>query len=70
MAQSSPVHNTRALETLRGMSQKKGRDESLKALRSIVDWWTGGGAPDRKLKYVAYLSRYYLQTYEGRQVFC
>lgn len=52
------------------MSQKKGRDESLKALRSIVDWWTGGGAPDRKLKYVAYLSTYYLQTYDGRQVFC
>ncbi|KAH8117031.1 CBF-domain-containing protein [Phellopilus nigrolimitatus] len=51
MAQSSPVHNTRALETLRGMGQKKGREESLKALRAIVDWWIGGGAPDRKLKY-------------------
>ena len=52
MAQSSPLHNTRALETLRGMSQKKGREESLKALRAIVDWWIGGGAPDRKLKSV------------------
>ncbi|KAI5120472.1 hypothetical protein M0805_006492 [Coniferiporia weirii] len=51
MAQSSPVHNTRALETLRGMGQKKGREESLKALRAIADWWMGGGAPDRKLKY-------------------
>lgn len=50
LAQSSPIHNTRALETLRGMGQKKGREESLKALRAIVDWWVGGGAPDRKLK--------------------
>ncbi|KAF9447072.1 CBF-domain-containing protein [Macrolepiota fuliginosa MF-IS2] len=28
-----------------------GRDESLKALRCVVDWWVGGGAPNRKLKY-------------------
>ncbi|EKM74690.1 hypothetical protein AGABI1DRAFT_65411 [Agaricus bisporus var. burnettii JB137-S8] len=28
-----------------------GRDESLKSLRCIVDWWVGGGAPDRKLRY-------------------
>jgi len=52
MAQGSPVHNTRALESLKGMASKKGRDESLKALRAIVDWWVGGGAPDRKLKCV------------------
>ncbi|EJD02239.1 CBF-domain-containing protein [Fomitiporia mediterranea MF3/22] len=51
LAQSSPLYNTRALETLRGMAQKKGREESLKALRAICDWWVGGGAPDRKLKY-------------------
>ena len=50
LAQSSPVHNTRALETLRGMANKKGREESLKALRAVCDWWVGGGAPDRKLK--------------------
>lgn len=50
MVQSSPLHNVKALETLRTMSGKKGRDESLKALRAIVDWWIGGGAPDRKLK--------------------
>lgn len=54
MAQSSPLHNTKALESLKSMSQKKSRDESLKALRAIVDWWIGGGAPDRKLKYVSY----------------
>lgn len=54
MAQSSPLHNTRALETLRSMAQKKGREESLKALRAIVDWWVGGAAPDRKLKYVIF----------------
>ncbi|KAF6756527.1 CBF-domain-containing protein [Ephemerocybe angulata] len=55
MVQASPVHNAKALETLRGMAErgkgKGGRDESLKALRCISDWWTGGGAPDRKLRY-------------------
>ncbi|PPR06506.1 hypothetical protein CVT24_002634 [Panaeolus cyanescens] len=55
LVQSSPVHNVRALEMLRGMGErgkgKGGREESLKALRCVVDWWVGGGAPDRKLKY-------------------
>jgi len=54
LVQSSPLHNTKALETLKGMAErgkgKGGREESLKALRCIVDWWVGGGAPDRKLK--------------------
>lgn len=58
MAQSSPVHNTRALETLRGMGQKKGREESLKALRAICDWCVGGGVPDKKLKSVESLILY------------
>ncbi|KAJ7221697.1 CBF/Mak21 family-domain-containing protein [Mycena pura] len=56
LVQSSPLHNTKALETLKGMAErgkgKGGREESLKALRCIVDWWVGGGAPDRKLKYM------------------
>ncbi|KAF7305180.1 CCAAT-box-binding transcriptional factor [Mycena kentingensis (nom. inval.)] len=56
LVQSSPLHNIKALETLKGMAErgkgKGGRDESLKALRCIVDWWVGGGAPDRKLKYL------------------
>ncbi|KAF8063503.1 CBF/Mak21 family-domain-containing protein [Lyophyllum atratum] len=55
LVQSSPIHNTKALETLKGMAErgkgKGGREESLKALRCVVDWWVGGGAPDRKLKY-------------------
>ncbi|KAF9005217.1 CBF/Mak21 family-domain-containing protein [Cyathus striatus] len=55
LVQGSPVHNPKALENLKGMAErgkgKGGRDESLKALRCIVDWWVGGGAPDRKLKY-------------------
>jgi ribosome biogenesis protein MAK21 len=54
LVQSSPLHNTKALEALKGMAErgkgKGGRGESLKALRCIVDWWVGGGAPDRKLK--------------------
>lgn len=57
LVQSSPVHNLKALENLKGMSErgkgKSGRDESLKALRCIVDWWVGGGAPNRKLKYTS-----------------
>ncbi|KAJ7063556.1 CBF/Mak21 family-domain-containing protein [Mycena amicta] len=55
LVQSSPLHNIKALETLKGMSErgkgKGGREECLKALRCIVDWWVGGGAPDRKLRY-------------------
>ncbi|KAI0031095.1 CBF-domain-containing protein [Vararia minispora EC-137] len=70
MVQSSPLHNTRALEVLKGMVEKGrgngrqnegdkgkgkgpggGRDERLKAARAIVDWWVGGGAPKRKLKW-------------------
>jgi ribosome biogenesis protein MAK21 len=54
LVQSSPLHNTKALETLKGMAErgkgKGGREESLKAMRCIVDWWVGGGAPNRKLK--------------------
>lgn len=55
MVQSSPLHNAKALEGLRGMAQKKGREESLKALRAVVDWWIGGGSPNRKLKLVSAL---------------
>ncbi|KAF5366355.1 hypothetical protein D9757_011459 [Collybiopsis confluens] len=55
LVQSSPLHNIKALETLKGMSERGkgqgGREETLKALRCIVDWWVGGGAPNRKLKY-------------------
>ncbi|KAJ3712468.1 CBF/Mak21 family-domain-containing protein [Lentinula raphanica] len=55
LIQSSPIHNVKALETLKGMAERGkgqgGREESLKALRCIVDWWVGGGVPDRKLKY-------------------
>jgi ribosome biogenesis protein MAK21 len=54
IVQSSPLHNVNALESLKSMAErgkgKGGREESLKALRCIVDWWTGGGAPSRKLR--------------------
>jgi ribosome biogenesis protein MAK21 len=56
LVQSSPVHNIKALESLKGMAErgkgKGGREECLKALRCVVDWWVGGGAPSRKLKQV------------------
>ncbi|KAI6144196.1 ribosome biogenesis protein [Pisolithus tinctorius] len=55
LVQSSPLHNTKALEALKNLAErgkgKGGRGESLKALRCVVDWWVGSGAPDRKLKY-------------------
>ena len=54
LVQGSPVHCVKSLESLKGMAErgkgKGGREESLKALRCIADWWVGGGAPDRKLK--------------------
>ena len=54
LVQGSPVHNVKSLESLKNMAErgkgKGGREESLKALRCIVDWWAGGGAPDRKLR--------------------
>ena len=56
LVQSGPFHNTKSLEMLKGMAQrgkgKGGREESLKALRCVVHWWVGGGAPNRKLKCV------------------
>ncbi|KAI0083481.1 CBF/Mak21 family-domain-containing protein [Irpex rosettiformis] len=55
LVQASPVHNTKALDSLKGMAErgrgKGGRDEGLKAMRCVVDWWVGGGAPGRKLRY-------------------
>lgn len=50
MAQASPLHNQRALESLKAMAGKKGRQESLKALRALADLWVGGASPERKLK--------------------
>ncbi|EIW51269.1 CBF-domain-containing protein [Trametes versicolor FP-101664 SS1] len=55
LVQGSPIHNTAVLDSLRAMIRcgraKGGRDEGLKAVRCIVDWWVGGGGPGRKLKY-------------------
>ncbi|KAG5220209.1 CBF/Mak21 family-domain-containing protein [Salix suchowensis] len=46
LVQSSPLHNAKSLDTLKSMAErgkgKGGREESLKALRCIVDWWVGG----------------------------
>lgn len=57
MVQSSPLHNQRALDGLKGLATKKGgKGEGVKACRCIVDWWVGGGAPDRKLKYATFFT--------------
>ena len=32
-----------------------GREERLKAARALMDWWVGGGAPNRKLKCVSFI---------------
>ena len=37
----------------KGRDRASGREERLKAARAIMDWWVGGGAPNRKLKYVS-----------------
>lgn len=55
MVQGSPVHNVKALEGLKSMMERgkgKGREEGLKAVRCVVDWWVGGGGPGRKLRCV------------------
>jgi ribosome biogenesis protein MAK21 len=67
MAQGAPLHNIRALEALKDLSEKgrggvqdgekgkgmaAGRADRLKAARAIMDWWVGGGAPNRKLRCV------------------
>jgi len=70
MVQGAPLHNTRALDALKGLTERgrggsgasqevekgkgktTGREDRLKAARAIMDWWVGGGAPNRKLKCV------------------
>ena len=74
MAQGAPLHNIRALEALKDLSEKgrggvsapqdgekgkgmaAGRADRLKAARAIMDWWVGGGAPNRKLRCVLLIS--------------
>jgi ribosome biogenesis protein MAK21 len=67
LLQGSPLHNMKALETLKSMGEKAsvgsgGREVGLKALRCIVDWWVGGGAPERKLKCVCGWQFIYYKT--------
>jgi ribosome biogenesis protein MAK21 len=72
MAQGAPLHNIRALEALKDLTEKgrggvsapqdgekgkgkaTGREDRLKAARAIMDWWVGGGAPNRKLRCVLF----------------
>lgn len=65
LIQSSPLHNIRALDVLKSMAErgkgKGGREESLKALRCVADWWVGGGAPGRKLRCVEDLALLWLR---------
>ena len=76
MVQGSPLHNIRALEALKDLTEKgrggvnvpqdgekgkgkaTGREDRLKAARAIMDWWVGGGAPNRKLRCVSSTSLY------------
>lgn len=55
LVSSSPLHTTSFLDQLAGLCRKKSRDESMRAMRSLVVWWCGegGGAPPRKLRYFA-----------------
>ena len=74
MVQGAPLHNIRALEALKDLTEKgrggvsvsqdgekgkgkaTGREDRLKAARAIMDWWVGGGAPNRKLRCVVNFS--------------
>jgi hypothetical protein len=71
IVQGAPLHNVRALEALRSLTERgrgvgsvsqegekgkgkaTGREDRLKAARAIMDWWVGGGAPNRKLRCVS-----------------
>jgi ribosome biogenesis protein MAK21 len=37
----------------KGKGKAIGREDRLKAARAIMDWWVGGGAPNRKLRCVS-----------------
>lgn len=52
LVQSSPVHNTRHMESLLAMSRKKSREEAGRATRALADWLASeGGLGARKLRY-------------------
>jgi ribosome biogenesis protein MAK21 len=40
----------------KGKSKATGREDRLKAARAIMDWWVGGGTPNRKLRCVSLTS--------------
>jgi ribosome biogenesis protein MAK21 len=66
LVQADPIRNVGGLEGLRGMMGWKkdesgnggtvgrmgGREERVGVVRAVVDWFVGGGAPDRKLRYL------------------
>lgn len=53
LAQSSPVHNMDAMDSLLTMASKKGREESGRATRALADWLaSGGGLSQTKLRYL------------------
>lgn len=50
LVSDSPMNNINALETLKTMSAKKKRDEAMRAIRVLVDWFSSKGLPaNRKL---------------------
>ena len=84
MVQGAPLHNVRALEALKDLTEKgrggvsasqdgekgkgkaTGREDRLKAARAIMDWWVGGGAPNRKLRCVLSTSPFIYAFSESR----
>ncbi|ORX44109.1 CBF-domain-containing protein [Hesseltinella vesiculosa] len=53
LIQESPLHGLKPLDTLIGMSKKKGRKEANMAVQSLKDLFVGSALPDRKLVYFA-----------------
>ncbi|BFZ64904.1 RNA-binding ribosome biosynthesis protein mak21 [Saitoella coloradoensis] len=49
--QESPLHATRTLDTLLGMSRKRSRNEAVQSVGALKDLLTGTVLPDRKLRF-------------------
>ncbi|RUP47473.1 hypothetical protein BC936DRAFT_145698 [Jimgerdemannia flammicorona] len=52
LAQESPIHAIKTMDTLMAMAKKKGRKEAVMAVTSLKDLFVGSVLPDRKLRYL------------------
>lgn len=55
-------------DTEKSKGKAAGREDRLKAARAIMDWWIGGGTPNRKLKYISSTPVLYMHPITTMQV--